>query len=170
MEKMMDLQMSMKIDGVTGTSGDSEHKGWSEIHSWNWGMTSNRKSQAVNDDFKASLNEISVVKPLGIDSPDIRLLFARGDKIANVEISVTPVRAKRGPIKKLLHMKLESVVIKSIVSGGSMDDDFFKEHITMFFDKVDFEFSKAGARNDKGETEFIDHGFRWDVLENKEWS
>jgi type VI secretion system secreted protein Hcp len=168
MEKMMDLQMSMKIDGVIGTSVSTEHKGWSEIHSWNWGMTSNRKSLAVNDDFKTSLNEISVVKPIGIDSPSIRLLFARGDKIENVEISVTPLRAKRGPVKKLLHLKLESVVIKSIVSGGSMDDEFFKEHITMFFDKVDFEYSQAGSRNEQGETEFIDHGFRWDVLENKE--
>ncbi len=31
----MDLQMSMKIEGVTGTSISTEHKGWSEIHSWN---------------------------------------------------------------------------------------------------------------------------------------
>ncbi len=165
----MDLQMSMKIDGVTGISGDSEHKGWSEILSWNWGMTSNRKPLAVNDDFKASLNEISIVKPIGIDSPGIRLLFARGDQIENVEISVTPVRAKRGPIKKLLHLKLESVVIKSIISGGTMEDDFFKEHITMFFDKVDFAYSQAGSRNEEGETVFIDHNFRWDVGENKEW-
>ena len=164
----MDLQMSMKIDGVTGKSLSSEHKGWSEIYSWNWGMTSNRKSLAVDDNFKASLNEISVVKPIGIDSADIRLLFARGENIANVEISVTPLRAKRGPIMKLLHMKLESVVIKSIISGGSMDDNYFKEHITMFFDKVNFEYSQAGTRNEKGETEFIDHDFGWDILENKE--
>jgi type VI secretion system secreted protein Hcp len=169
MEKIMDIQMSMKIDGVTGISASFEHKGWSEIHSWNWGMSSNRKPQPVDEDFKASLNEISVVKPIGIDSPDIRLLFARGEKIENVEISVTPVRAKRGPVKKLLHIKLESVVIKSIVSGGSMDDVFFKEHITLFFDKVNFEYSQVGTRNEAGETEFIDHGFRWDVLENKEW-
>jgi type VI secretion system secreted protein Hcp len=165
----MDLQMSMKIDGVTGISGDSEHKGWSEISSWNWGMTSNRKSLAVDDDFKTSLNEISVVKPLGIDSPEIRLLFARGDKIANVEISVTPIRAKRGPVKKLLHLKMESVMIKSIISGGNLEDELFKEHITMFFEKVNFEYSEAGARNEQGEIEFIDHGFRWDVSENKEW-
>lgn len=166
----MDLQMSMKIDGVTGISASSEHKGWSEIYSWNWGMTSNRKSLAVDADFKASLNEISVVKPIGIDSPDIRLLFARGDKIENIEFSITPIRGKREPAKKLLHMKLENVLIKSIVSGGNMDDNIFKENITFFFDKVNFEYSQPGAKNEKGETVFIDHNFCWDAAGNKEWS
>lgn len=166
----MDLQMSMKIDGVTGTSISSEHKGWSEIHSWNWGMTSNRKSIEVTDGTKTSLNELSVIKPIGIDSPGIRLLFAQGEKIPNVELSMTPIRGKREPVKKLLHVKLESVVIKSIVSGGGIDDEFFKEHITLLFDKIDFEYSKAGPRNESGETPFADYDFCWDVLENNEWS
>ncbi len=170
MEKNMDLQMSMKIDGVTGTSISSEHKGWSEIHSWNWGMTSNRKSIEVTDGTKTSLNELSVIKPIGIDSPGIRLLFAQGEKIPNVELSMTPIRGKREPVKKLLHVKLESVVIKSIVSGGGIDDEFFKEHITLLFDKIDFEYSKAGPRNESGETPFADYDFCWDVLENNEWS
>ncbi|GEM_PF-2046446 len=166
----MDLQMSMKIDGVIGTSISSEHKGWSEIHSWSWGMTSNRKSIEVTDGAKTSLNELSVIKPIGIDSPRIRLLFAQGEKIPTVELSMTPLRGKREPVKKLLHVKLESVVIKSIVSGGGIDDDFFKEHITFIFDKIDFEYSKAGPRNESGETEFSDYDFCWDALENKEWS
>ncbi len=166
----MDLQMSMKIDGVIGTSISSEHKGWSEIHSWNWGMTSNRKSIEVTDGIKTSLNELSVIKPIGIDSPGIRLLFAKGEKIPNIELSMTPIRGKREPVKKLMHVKLESVVIKSIVSGGGIDDDFFKEHITLLFDKIDFEYSKAGPRNENGETPFNDYDFCWDVLENREWS
>lgn len=166
----MDLQMSMKIDGVIGTSISSEHKGWSEIHSWNWGMTSNRKSIDAMDDGKTSLNELSVIKPIGIDSPGIRLLFAQGEKIPNVEISMTPLRGKREPVKKLLHVKIESVVIKSVVSGGNINDEFFKEHITFLFEKVNFEYSKAGARNESGETVFKDYDFCWDVLENKEWS
>jgi len=166
----MDLQMSMKIEGITGTSISSEHKGWSEIHSWTWGMTSNRKSIALTDGIKTSLNELSVIKPIGIDSPSIRLLFAQGETIPNVELSITPIRGKREPTKKLLHMKLETVLIKSIVSGGNMDDDFFKEHITLLFDKINFEYSKAGPRNESGETPFTDYDFCWDVLENKEWT
>lgn len=166
----MDLQMSMKIDGVTGTSISSEHQGWSEIHSWNWGMTSNLKSTEVTEGTKTSLNELSVIKPIGIDSPGIRLLFAQGEKISNIELSITPLRGKREPVKKLLHLKLESVVIKSIVSGGGIDDDFFKEHITFLFDKINFEYSKAGPRNETGETVFADYDFCWDVPENREWS
>lgn len=165
----MDLQMSMKIDGITGTSISPEHKGWSEIHSWTWGMTSNRKTIESTDATKTSLNELSVVKPIGIDSPHIRLFFANGKEISNVELSMTPLRGKREPIKKLLHIKLETVLIKSIVSGGGIEDDFFKEHITLLFDKINFEYSKAGPRNDSGEVVFADYDFCWDVLENKEW-
>ena len=166
----MDLQMSMKVDGVIGTSVSSEHKGWSEIHSWTWGMTSNRKSIDDTGDTKTSLNELSVIKPIGIDSPQLRLLFARGEKISNVELSITPIRGKREAVKKLLSMTLESVVIKSIVSSGGVDDDFFKEHITFLFDKINFEYSKAGPKSESGETVFEDYDFCWDVLENKEWS
>jgi len=166
----MDLQMSMKIDGIMGGSVDSDHKGWSEIHSWTWGMTSNRKSIEASDADKTTLNELSVIKPMGIDSPNIRLLFARGDRIPNVEFSVTPIRGKREATKKLLYMSLESVVIKSIISGGGLEDDFFKEHITFLFDRVNFEFSKTGARDENGVNKNTDYDFGWDVLENKEWS
>ena len=169
MEKVMDLQMNMKIDGIIGGSTSPHHKGWSEVHSWNWGMSSNRKSVQQTEGNKTSLNELSVIKPIGIDSPGIRLLFAKGTNIANVEFSVTPVMGKREAPKKYLEIKLEDVMIKTIVSGGAIDDNFFKEHITLLFEKVNFEYSEAGARNETGETEFIDHAFRWDVLENKEW-
>lgn len=165
----MDLQMSMKIDGIIGTSISSEHKGWSEINSWTWGMTSNRKTIDVTDGIKTTLNELSIVKPIGIDSPGIRLLFAQGEKISDVEFSITPIRGKREPAKKLLHMKLESVLIKSIVSGGAIEDDFFKEHITLLFDKVSFAYSQAGPRSETGEIAFTDYDFCWDVLGNKEW-
>jgi len=165
----MDLQMSMKIDGVIGSSKCTQHKGWSEVYSWNWGMSSNRKSVQVTNENKTSLNEISIVKPISIDSPDIRLLFAKGENISNVEFSITPVIAKREAAKKLLHMKLEGVMIKSIVSGGSIDDDFFKEHITLLFDKIQFEYSHGGPRSADGTIVFEDHDFAWDVLENKEW-
>lgn len=165
----MDLQMNMKIDGIMGGSTSPHHKGWSEIHSWNWGMSSNRKTVEQTDDNKTSLNELSIIKPIGVDSPGIRLLFAKGDNIANVELSVTPIMGKREAPRKYLEIKLEGVMIKAIVSGGGIDDDFFKEHITLLFDKVKFEYSQSGPRNETGQSDSIDYNFGWDVIDNKEW-
>lgn len=161
--------MSMKIDGVMGASASPQHKGWSEVHSWSWGMSSNRKNTQITDQNTTALNEISIIKPIGIDSPDIRLLFAQGANIANVEFSITPVMGKREAQKKYVHMKLEGVVIKSIVSGGGIEDNFFKEHISLLFDKIRFEYSQSGPRNETGVSTNVDYDFGWDVLENKQW-
>lgn len=166
----MALQMMMKIDGVSGDSKSFKHKGWSDVLSWNWGLGSNRKStQGVNGD-KTTLNEISIIKALGNDSSGIRLLYAQGKTIAKVEFSISPVVAKREPARSYVDIKMEDVVIKSIVTGGGIDDDFFKEHITLLYDRIKFEYK----RDDKADAEKTDGmkngaGFEWNVPDNVEW-
>ena len=166
----MSLQMFMKLEGVEGDSNNYQHKGWCDIISWNWGMTSNRRSTDVAADDKTSLNEISVIKPIGSDSPALRLLFAKGAKIPVVEFSVSPILAKREVQTKYMYMKLEGVVIKSLVSGGSIDDKFFKEHLTMLFDRIRFEFSQnaqVSAEGGAGKAA-VDYNFKWDASSNSE--
>ena len=165
----MPLQMFMKIDGVSGDSKNYEFKGWSDILSWNWGMTSNRKSGHGSDGDKTVLNEISIVKPLGIDSPGIRLLLAQGKSIPSVELSITPVVSKREVQTKYVSIKLEDVVIKSIVSNGGSEDNFFREHLTLLFDKVHFEFSHNAAPAVDGKAGAVSNfNFGWNVPSNAE--
>jgi len=166
----MSLQMFMKLEGVEGDSQNYQHKGWCDILSWNWGMTSNRRSAQAGDDDKTSLNEISVIKPIGSDSPAIRLMFAKGKTIPSVEFSVTPVMAKREVQTKYMYIKLEDVAIKSIVSGGSVEDKFFKEHLTLCFDRIRFEYSLNAQATGDGTVgkAAVDYNFRWDVSSNTE--
>jgi len=166
----MALQMFMKLDGVPGDSANYEYKGWCDVLSWNWDMTSNRKSAQGNGADKTALNEISIVKPLGIDSPVTRLLFAQGKRIPSVEFSVTPIMGKRETQTKYVYFKLEDVVIKSIVSSGSTEDKFFREHLTLCFDRIQFEFSQAATLNSSGGTALAakDFNFRWNVPSNAE--
>ena len=164
----MPLDMHMKIDGVTGEMTGMFHKGWSEIISWNWGMTSNRKAANAAEDSTTALNELSVVKKLGVDSTAIRLLFAQATVIPRVEFDVIPTTGKREAKTKYLNFVMENVVIKSIVTGGASEDNSFKEHITFIFERVNFECSKpphisSGAAG-------IDTNFAWNVTENAEWS
>lgn len=162
--------MNMKIDGVSGDSKSFIHKGWFEVLSWNWGMTSNRKTaqDAVGD--KTSLNEISVVKSIGSDSADIRLLFAQGKIIPSIEFSVLPEVSKKEAKAKYIEMKIENAIIKSIISGGSMEDSFFKEHLTILFEKISVQYTRTVARSAVGaETAPIVKDFSWNVAENTEW-
>ena len=166
----MSLQMNMRMEGITGESKSYSHKGWTDVLSWNWGMTSNRKLAHRDNGDKTSLNELSIIKAIGADSPEIRLCFAKGKIIPSVEFVIIPVVGKREKQSKYLHIKMEDVVIKSIVTGGSNEDSFFKEHITFLFDKIEFEYSKSGQAGSDGTAgESEEFNFEWDVPENSEW-
>ena len=166
----MPLLMYMKIDGVPGNSKDFQHKGWFDVLSWNWGMTSNRKAPKCEDSDKTSLNELSVIKSVGSDSAAIRSLFAKGAVIPSIEFSIIPEVGKREVKTKYVNMKMENVIIKSIISGGNMEENFFKEHITFLFEKIWTEYTRNTARSAEGvETEPDNQDFSWDVSENTEW-
>lgn len=167
----MSLEMMMKIDGIQGDAKSFKHKGWSDILSWNWGLTSNRKSAQNLETDKTSLNELSIIKHIGNDSPGIRLLFAEGTTIANVSFTIFPPVGKREAQKSYVDIFLEGVMVKSIVTGGNTDDDFFKEHITLLYEKVKFEYCRHMLLS----TETIEdipetQDFEWNVPDNIEWT
>jgi type VI secretion system secreted protein Hcp len=166
----MPLLMNMKMDGILGDSKSYNHKGWFEVLSWNWGMTSNRKTaQGINGD-KTLLNEISIIKSIGIDSSSIRLLFAQGKKIPYVDFSIVPSVGKKEVQTKYVDIRIEDVLIKSIVTGGSADDNFFKEHITLLFEKIKFQYSRNPVRNGEDTDNMpLNKGFSWNVSESAEW-
>jgi len=166
----MPLQMMMKIDGVSGDSKSFKHKGWADVLSWNWGLTSNRKLAEGADGDKTSLNELSIIKAIGNDSSGIRLLFAQGKRIPNVEFSISPVVAKREAAKSYVDITMENVMIKSIITGGGIEDDFFKEHITLLYEKIRFEYIR-NTRSSEGESSEKTRGpdFEWNVPDNTTW-
>lgn len=164
----MALQMHMKIEGVSGDSKSFHHKGWCDVLSWNWGMTSNRKTASATEGDKTSLNELSIIKSVGIDSASIRSLYAQGKIIPSVDFSVIPAVGKREVQTKYLDIRMEDVLIKSIITSGDMEDNFFKEHISLLFDRVKFEYSLDPVRGDTDNLP-VAKEFCWDVSANAEW-
>lgn len=166
----MSLQIFMKIDNVPGESKNYDYPGWSEVLSLNWGMTSNRRTVLPGTDDRTSMNEISVVKRLGADSAAIRSLFAAGSTIPTVELSITPVVGQREAKAKYLAVSMTDVVIKSIVTGGGIEDSFFKEHVTLLFEKVRFEYNRNSPATRTAEGTSEDFCFGWDVAVNAAWN
>lgn len=166
----MSLQMNMKMDGVLGESRSYQHKGWFEVISWSWGMTSNRKSTQAADGDKTALNELSIIKYIGIDSGAIRLLFAQGNIIPKIEFSIRPVVGKREAATKYVHIVMEDAVIKSIVTGGGVEEDNFKEHITILFGRIRFGYSRETILNsDEVNEQALKREFGWNVAAGAEW-
>lgn len=160
----MALEMFIKLEGITGESKDYDHKGWSVISSWAWGMSNN---ETTGD--KPVFKELTFTKRLGIDSTYMMLHFAQAKRIKNVELSITPVMAKREAKQKYLSMKMEDVLIKSITTGGSASDDRFDENILLSFSKVRFEYSFNTQATHDTAASSVDHNFGWDSENNQEW-
>ncbi len=168
----MSLQLHMKIDGVMGEASSFKFKGWCEIISWNWGMTSNRKTSKPVDSEKTMMNELTVIKPIGIDSTQIRNLYALGEVISSVNLTIAPVVGKREPQSNYVNIIMEDVIIKSVVTGGTVEDEFFKEHLTFVLDRVTFECNRpfVSKGDEQVDETSPDNDFRWDVLANKKWA
>ena len=166
----MSVAMFLKMDGITGDSKNYDHKGWSDVVSWNWGMSSNRNSAQLHDDDTTSFKEISITKRIGMDSTDIMLLFAQGKTVKNVDFNIIPVVGARDAKQKYLAMRMENVVIKSITTGGSAAEDFFKENIVLLFDKIRFVYNHNTAPNTQNPAgTSVDYKFGWDISMNQAW-
>ena len=166
----MPVEMYLKLDGVRGGSKDYSHEGWADVISWGWGMVSNRNSAHVSDNDMTSFREITITKPIGADSAAIMLLYAKGKSIQCADLNIIPVVAKREVKQKYLSLRMEDVLVKSIVVGGGSGENFFNEKITLLFSKIKFQYNSPALSSPQGATESsVDYSFAWDISNNKEW-
>jgi type VI secretion system secreted protein Hcp len=166
----MSVEMYLKLDGISGGSRNYTYKGWSDVHSWRWEMLSNRGSAEATGIDKTSFKEISITKPISTDSTAIMLLYAQGKIVPCADLNIIPVLNKREAKQKYLAMRMEGIVVKSIITGGNTSEDSFNETIVLIFNSIRFEYnchtaSTPGADNATS----VDYTFAWDIARNKEW-
>jgi len=166
----MPVEIYLKVDGVTGGSKNFTYKGWSDVTSWGWGLVSNRNSTHATANDLTSFKEISITKQIGSDTPAIMQLYAQGTTVKYVEMNVLPILTKKEGKHKYLSMRMEDVLIKSIVIGGNTEEDFFNEKIILLFGRIKFDYNfyaPPTAEITKGST--VEYSFAWDIENNKQW-
>lgn len=165
----MPIEMYLKLDGVIGGSKDYSHEGWADVTSWGWGMVSNRNTALKSDNDMTSFREISITKPIGADSAALMLLYAQGKSIEHADLNIIPSVSKREAKQKYLSLRMEDVIIKSIVIGGSSSENFFNEKIILLFNKISFEYNSAVSTTTHGASDTsTKYSFAWDIANNKE--
>ena len=166
----MSLEMLLRLDGVTGGCRNYHYKGWSEVVSWHWELLSNRNTSQVTESDRKNFGEISITKPIGRDSTEIMLLYAQGKTIQYAELNMVPLVSKREAKQKYLSLRMEDVLVKSIVMGGVSADDHFDETIVLIFNNIKYEYNFHVA-SDPGENNAssIDFQFAWDIAQDQEW-
>lgn len=166
----MAVEMFLRLDGVTGGTKNSYHKGWSDLLSWHWGLDSARSSVAAAGTAPATFDQIVVVRKTSVDSPALMALFAQGRRIAGAEIAIVPAVTKREAQQKLVHVQLEDVVIKAMHVSCAAEDVFFSETVTLLFERVRFEYSRYADSVPGAELGAAENfTFGWDFATHAPW-
>jgi len=119
----------LQIDGVTGESNDSAHKGWIEVQSIDWGLvqpTGDAVSTAGGHTVaRAVFDAIRITKLIDLASPKLMELAAQGKTIPKAKIEFFRSDGT-GPIK-YYEVNLEHVLVSSnrkSLTGGLLVDQF----------------------------------------------
>ena len=159
----MAMELFLRIDGITGTTVNYAHKGWTEVDSFQWGMSRSRKATSNGPQETLSMNRISIVKPIGLDSPLMMKLLAERTVVENAQISVAPAVGRREKPKKYIEIALHNVLIQSIDAGSDIDEVKSSETVVLLFSKIRYDFfhhvGEPGAAPTTTETQ----SFVWDL-------
>jgi type VI secretion system secreted protein Hcp len=136
--------MFLKIDTVDGESEKDGHPKEIEILSWTWGMSQPGSFHAGSGGGagKVSVQDLSFTKFVDKSTPTIMKLCCAGTHIKFATLSVRKAGGKQYDYIKL---KLESVLISSIGTGGSGGEDVPTENISLNFAKFTYEYFPQGA-------------------------
>jgi len=128
----------LKLGDIKGESHDSEHTGWIDIMSFNWGMSqsasSHLKTGATN--ARCSVNDVQIVKDLDVSSTKIMEFCTTGTPIAQAIIDFCLAGGKQ---VCYFQMTMDQVIISSYNLSGTGSDEQLNEVITLNFSKYKVE-------------------------------
>src|SRR5580693_3255079 len=142
----MAVDMFLKIAGVDGESKDKSHPMEIDVLAWSWG-TSNSGSAHVGGGAgagKVNVQDISFTKYVDSSSPKLMLACCNGKHFTTATLVVR--KAGEKPVE-YIKIKLETVLITSVSTGGSGGEDRLTENVTLNFSKASLDYV---PQDDKG--------------------
>jgi type VI secretion system secreted protein Hcp len=140
---MAQVDMFLKLDGVTGESQDHKHKGSIHIESFSWGMnqTGAHGAGGGGGAGKVSVHDISITKHVDKASPTLMLFCCNGKHIPNGLITVR--KAGEKPLE-YLKIKLTDILISGVQEAGH-GGATLSESVTINFGKFHIEYLEQKA-------------------------
>jgi len=130
--------MFLKVQGVTGEAGDTEHKGEIEVVSWSWGMS-------AADAGVPRIAELNVVKRVDHASATL-MTFLRTRKVVN-QAQLTVRKAGKVPLE-YFKIELENVRVTTLKTESENAE--LVEHVSLGFSKVRVSYTPQGATGAAG--------------------
>ena len=154
----------LKIEGISGESVDSKHKGEIELESFSWGETQQIATSGTGSGAgagKVQMQDLHFVSRISKASPKLMLACASGKHIKD---AILTARKAGKAAQEFLVIKLRDVLVSSYQTGGSHEADSLPlEQVAFNFAQIELEYrpQKADGSLDAA----IKAG--WDKIVNK---
>lgn len=159
----MAVDIFIKIGDIKGESQDKTHKDEIEVLNWSWGMSQsgNMHTGTGGGAGKVSIQDLSLTKYVDKATPNLMMHCSSGKHVPKVTLTVR--KAGGDAQVEYLIINLEEVLISSLSTGGSGNDDRLIENVTLNFAKVtvDYQPQKADGTKEGGP---IKYG--WNIRSN----
>ena len=142
----MAADMFMKIDTVDGEAQDSKHKKEIDVLSWSWDLSNAGSAHAGGGAGagKVNVQDLTFTKWVDKATPTLSLACCSGKHFKDATLVVR--KAGEKPVE-YLKIKMDTVFISSISTGGSGGEDRLSENVTLNFSKVSLDYV---PQDDKG--------------------
>jgi type VI secretion system secreted protein Hcp len=136
----MAIDMFMKLDGVTGESQDKVHTKEIDVLAWSWGMGNSGTAHVGGGagGGKVNVQDLSFSKYIDSSSPKLMLNCCSGQHFPN---AILTVRKAGGKPLEYIKLKMETVCITNVATGGSGKEDRLTENVTLNFAKVSMDYT-----------------------------
>ena len=160
---MLFRSIFIKIGDIKGESQDKTHKDEIEVLNWSWGMSQsgNMHTGTGGGAGKVSIQDLSLTKYVDKATPNLMMHCSSGKHVPKVTLTVR--KAGGDTQVEYLIINLEEVLISSLSTGGSGNDDRLIENITLNFAKVTVDYQPQKADGTK-EGDPIKYG--WNIRSN----
>lgn len=141
----------IKFDGVDGEAQDKDHKGWSDMLSFNQGLTrpgggatgpTRRRGDVICED-------VVCVKELDKSSPKIAEAVCKGKVFPKVEIHLTASYTDAGRVTYYAYELKNVLVTNYDISGSGQAEDVPTENLSLNFEGIKVTYTET---DDKGKS------------------
>jgi type VI secretion system secreted protein Hcp len=136
--------MFLKIQGVTGESGDSDHQGEIQVVSWSWGMQS-PSSMGGQATGKVTMSELRIVKRVDLSSPTLMSFLRNHKAISQAVLSIR--KAGKTPLD-YFKIELENVRVTSLQAESENAE--LVERVSLGFTKFRASYIPQGSMGARG--------------------
>lgn len=157
----MAMDCFLLIEGVTGESEDSTHKGEIELLAWSWGASQSGTMHAGGGGGagKAAFQDLSATKYIDKSSPILWKNLTTGNHFPTGKLTV---RKAGGTQLEYVVIELKKILISAISTGGSGGEDRLTENVTFNFEE--FKLSYTPQKDDGTGDAAVE--FAWNIAQN----